>query len=314
MIRSHVPFSCSRSISIIIPTALALIFLSLTSCSSYDFEITPHQQDQQLHEVTVSLTGINFTLNPATRATPTEAGITHIALKVFDSTGKAVADTCQIASKLTQGFNQLGVQLPAGTYTFVAVAHDTSADNISCATITSPEVVTLPEGIIPTLYAHVQQVAIANANNQSVTIDMGKRINATLHLTSADIVPDGVSRMAVDLNSKGSTVGANNLPQINPSTGFSIGNYRFARALPVTAGEPIDVSMNLLLPADTYSYPVTIHAQDVSNKNIPDYDRPFASVPFQRAYITNASGQYFRYVSNSSLNFDTTTDSHEFAY
>lgn len=120
--------------------------------------------------------------------------------------------------------------------------------------------------------------------------------------------------MAVDLNSKGSTLGANNLPQINPSTGFSIADYRFARALPVTAGQPIDVSMNLLLTADTYSFPVAIHAQDMSNKNIPDYDRQFESVPFQRAYVTNASGTFFRYVSTSAMTFDTTNGDLDFPF
>ena len=206
-----------------------------------------------------SLTSIDFTVKPAhvpgapasgiTRAsdaTPTQAGLTRISLKVFNKEGESVADTSQIAAAVGEGFNYLKIRLPAGTYTFVAVAHDTSADNIGCATIESPEVVTLPEGIIPTLYAHVQQVTIANANKQSVPIDMGKRINATLRLASTDIVPEGVSQMAVDLNPGGVKIGANNLPRFNPSTGASIEQFRFSRALPVTAGAPIDVSMNLL--------------------------------------------------------------------
>lgn len=312
MKRSHVIFSCSRSMSI----HLALVLLTLVSCTTVEFNEFVLEDTPQPVEVAVSLTSIDFTLTPtrASDATPAEAGLTRISLKVFNEEGEAVADTSQIASAVGTGFNNLGVQLPAGTYTFVAVAHDASADNIGCATIESQTSATLPEGIVPTLYAHVQQVTIANANNQSVTIDMGQRINATLRLVSTDIVPEGVSRMAVDLNPKGTAVGNSSPSKFNPTTGCSIGQLRFTRALPVTAGEPIDVSMNLLLPADTYSFPVTIHAQDTSNKIITDFDRSFADVPFQRAYITNASGQYFRYVNSSSMTFDTTSGTLDYSF
>lgn len=72
--------------------------------------------------------------------------------------------------------------------------------------------------------------------------------------------------------------------------------------------------MNLLLPAESYYSQVTVHAQDTSDKNIKDYDRPLENVPFQRAYVTNASGQYFRYVNNSSMIFDITTGTLDFSF
>lgn len=312
MKRSHVMFSCSRSMSI----HLVLVLLTLASCTKVEFNEFVPEDSQQPVEVTVSLTSIDFTLTPtrASDATPTQAGLTRISLKVFDEEGKAVADTSQIASAVGTGFNRLGVQLTAGTYTFVAIAHNASDENAGCATIESPEVVTLPEGIIPTLYAHVQQVTIASANNQSVTIDMGKRINATLRLTSTDNVPAGVSQMAIDINSKGTKIGDSNLPQINPTTGVSVGLYRFSRAFAVEVGTPVDVSMNLLLPADEYSFPAKIYALDATDEFINDYTRSFASVPFQRAYITNASGQYFRYVNSSSMTFDTTSGTLDYSF
>lgn len=290
-------------------------FVNLTSCSKIEFSDFMTEETSQTVDVTVSLTGIDFTILPQTRSIVSEAGITRIALKVFDSSGKSVADTCQIASKVGDGFNKLGVQLPAGTYTFVAIAHDATADNIGCATIESSQVVTLPEGIIPTVYSHVEEkVTIANSNNQSVVINMGKRINATLRLTSSDIVPDEVARMTVDINHDGVTLSVTNLPQINPSTGFSLENYRFARVFPITEGDLIDVSMNLLLPANEYSFPAVIQAQNGSNKTITCYTRSFDGVPFQRAYVTNASGQYFRYVNSTSMTFDTTQGTLPFEY
>ncbi len=323
-------FSRVRELVSLKVIVIVIVIVGITSCSSYDLEINSHQQEQQLHEVTVSLTGVDFTLVPTTRATVPEdspsgitrasdatdsdAGITRIALKVFNSRGEVVADTCQIASMVGEGFNKLGVQLPTGPYTFVAVAHSATADNVQCATITSATEATLPEAIIPTLYAHVETVTVTNANKQAFTINMGKRINSTLHLTSTDIVPDGVSKIAFDINPTGTYVGNETLPHFNPATGLIITQPRYRRAMDVTAGEVIDVTFNILLPADPYNCKMDIFALGSDANIIADYTRSFTSVPFQRAFVTNASGLYFRYVSNSSLSFDTTTDSHEFAY
>lgn len=295
---------------------IVIVGIGLTSCSN-DADCLLETSSNQLHEVTVSLSTLDFSLQSygvTTRATATEAEITHIALKVFDSTGKAVADTCQIATNVGEGFNKLGVQLPTGTYTFVAVAHSATADNVPCATITSATEATLPEGIVPTVYAHVQEVTVTNTNNQSVTINMGKRINATLHLTSSDIIPDGVSKIAFDVNPTGTFVGNDTPAKFNPTTGLLIAQPRYRRALDVTSGETIDVSFNILIPADPYSSKVVIEALDNANKAIATYTRSFDAVTFQCAYITNANGTFFRYVNNSSLTFDTTTQTLPFAY
>lgn len=281
--------------------------MGLTSCTNSLLDELPAQGQQSLYDVTITIGGLDLTTAPLTRATATEAGVTRISLAVFTADGAEVTSVSQIASEVGNDFNRLSLQLPAGNYTFVAVAHDASADNIGCASIISPEVVTLPEKYIPTLYSSVKEVTITNSNNQSVAIEMGKRINATLRIVSSDLVPEGVTRMAVDINLEGATLTTANLPQFNPATGFAIGDYRFARGLSVITGETIDVSMNLLLPEDSHSFPVAIHAQDASNQTISDYDRSLESVPFQRAYVTNASGQFFRYVNSSSLTFDTTS-------
>lgn len=301
----------------VIVIVIFIVGINLTSCSNNDTECLLEDSSDHLHDVTVSLSTLDFSLQSygvTTRATAAEAEITHIALKVFDSTGNVVADTCQIATNVGESFNKLGVQLPTGTYTFVAVAHSATADNVPCATITSATEATLPEGIVPTVYAHVQQVTVTNTNNQSVTINMGTRINATLHVTSTDIVPDGVSKIAFDINPTGNFVGNETPAKFNPTTGLTIAQPRYRRALDVTSGETIDVSFNILIPADPYSSKVVIEALDDANKAIADYTRSFDAVPFQCAYITNANGTFFRYVSNSSLTFDTTTQILPFPY
>lgn len=297
-------------------TLAILTMAILASCTSTDSS-NPLQESHPI-EVSINLSGLDFTIETKpqtdTRASVSEAGITHIVLKVFKADGVEVGSCTQIASQAGDSFSQLKVQLFSGTYTFVAIAHTATADNVPCATITSATEATLPEGIVPTVYAHVQEVTVTNTNNQSITINMGKRINATLHLTSTDIVPDGVSKIAFDINPTGTFVGNETPAKFNPTTGLTIGQPRYRRALDVTSGETIDVSFNILIPTDPYSSKVKIEALDDASKAIATYTRSFDAVPFQRAYITNASGTYFRYATTSSLTFDLTQGNLTFDY
>lgn len=292
---------------------LSVSVLLLSSCSDEDQTV----EAGQLHNVIVSLTGINFFTEPDTRASDvsaTDAGITRIALKVFDSKKVEQVTITQVASEVGEDFNNLSFQLPAGTYTFVAVAHDATGDDIGCATITSAEVATLPEKSIPTLYSIAKEVTITNANNQMVTIDMGKRINATFNLVSTDIVPADVVKMAVTINPEGTLVSDNNLLKFNPSTGLAIGNPRYNIGLPVTVGNTIDVAGNILLPADSCYYPVNIRVINTSTEFVAEYERDLTDVHFQRSYITKAVGQYFRYVNAGALSFDITQGSLDYPY
>lgn len=289
---------------------LSLVLVALFSCSSEEFSNVNTEVGNQPVKVSVSLRGIDFNLQPMTRATADDAGITHIALKVFDTAGNVVADTCQIAAKVGTAFNKLGITLPAGTYTFVAVAHSATADNIPCATITSPTVTTLPEGIVQVLYSHVESVTISNTNNQAVPLDMGKRVNAVLHLASTDVVPADVSKMTIDINcsSNDFTYIKDASPvQFDPATGFATNNPRYTRLIQTIVGSRIDDSYNVLIPAQSYYYNVKVSAMDASNKTITSYTRVLENVPFQQAFITNAAGTYFRFANSSSLSFDMTT-------
>ncbi|MBQ0019886.1 MAG: FimB/Mfa2 family fimbrial subunit [Bacteroidales bacterium] len=301
-------FSWSKMLFLLLSSTLS--FLSCTS----SLDDTPVINNSELHEVTVTLMGINFTLEPtrASDATPSEAGITHIALKVFDSDGAEAASITQTSSVSEDDFNNLKVQLPAGTYTFVAVAHSATKADVPCATVTSPTEATLPEGIVPTLYTRVQTVTISNSNNQSVLVDMGKRVNATLHFTSTDIVPEDVAQMNVEINPSGTSVRESAPAKFNPSTGSVIGDRMYGRKLPFSVGKQLDASFNILLPADSYFYTVFVSALDKDKNTIANYTRTFENVPFQKAFTTNANGTYFRYVTTSSLMFDLSTETLDF--
>lgn len=311
------------------------ISLSLTSCTS-SLDENPTTTPDALHEVTITLTGFNFTLAPVPGASPSgnpsatvpeafasastrssdatasEAGITRIALKVFNTDGTEAASITQTSSSEGTDFNKLKLQLPAGTYTFVAVAHSATDNSVKCATITSPTQATLPEGIVPTLYSHVEEVTITNVNNQSVPLNMGKRVNAILHISSTDVVPSDVSKMAIDINSNGTSINDNTHVQFNPTTGLATNNPRYCRLLTFTVGQPLDASVNLLLPAQSYSYKMKVDVMDASSNTIDNYTRTFENVPFQQAYTTNATGTYFRYANSSSLSFDTTIGDQSF--
>lgn len=138
---------------------------------------------------------------------------------------------------------------------------------------------------------------------------MGKRINTTLHITSTDVVPEDVSSMTVDINPSGTSVKESAPAKFNPTTGFVLGNPRYGRKLSFIVGESLDATFNILLPEESYNYSININAKDVVGNVITEYTRTLENVPFQLAYVTNASGTYFRYVANPSLVFDLTIGS-----
>lgn len=298
-------------LSKVIVIVIVIVNVSITSCSStFDEQTEP---GVQLCDITVTFKGLDISTTP-TRATASEAGITHIALKAFNIDGSEAASITQTAATAGDDFNTLKLRLPAGTYTFVAVAHSATTDNVSCATITSATEATLPEAVVPTLYSHVQEVTVnTTASSQSVAIEMGKRINATFHLTSTDVVPNDVASMTIDINPGGTNVNAKAPAKFNPSTGFAIGNLTYGRKLPSTTGQQLDASFNILLPEDSHSYAMNINASNGTN-TITDYSRTFSDVPFQRAYTTNASGICFRYVNGTFLTFDKTIGEKVFTY
>lgn len=296
--------------------ALLMYVLLLSSCTK-SFVENHIEVPEQLHNVTVSLSGIDFSTEANTRASDasaTDAGITRIAFKVFDSKKVEQVSITQVATEVGEDFNSLSFQLPEGTYTFVAVAHDATGNDIGCATITSAEMATLPEKLVPTLYSSVKEVTVTSENNQTVTIDMGKRINATLHLVSTDLVPADVWKMAITVNAEGTLVSNDNLLKFNPSTGFAIGDRRYNIGLPVIVGNTIDVTGNILLPADSYNYTVNIRVINTANEFIADYERNLTDINFQRSYITTATGQYFRYINTGVLSFDINQGSLEYQY
>ncbi len=147
-----------------------------------------------------------------------------------------------------------------------------------------------------------------------VSIKMGTRVNATLHIASSDIVPDEVLKVTVNVNPSGVAVSNGAPVEFNPASGLAIGNCCFKRALPVTPGQVINVSANILIPEEPYKCQMEMGAMDAGNQLLVDYARSFENVPFQRAYVTNASGQFFRYVNTSSMTFDTTSGTLDFSF
>ena len=127
------PFATNRS------RIFAFLAMALLLSSCYDsFSENQTNEPEQLHDVTMSLAGINISKELYTRASATEAGVKRIALSVFDLNGTLITSATQNQDVDASNFGQpVTFRLPVGTYKFVAVAHGASSASVPVASINS---------------------------------------------------------------------------------------------------------------------------------------------------------------------------------
>ena len=163
-----------------IPQALLLLSLvALFSCSSDEDATTATELEPTT--VNVTFTGLDISITPdlkanaPLRASATQSGVTRIAFKVLDATGKEV---------YSEDKN-------VGKYTFVAVAHKAKNLDSPVATVTSTDKALLTESYVPKLvFAKTMDVTVAGNTTQNVTMDFDKRITSSFRLKVIDAYPD----------------------------------------------------------------------------------------------------------------------------
>lgn len=294
---------------------IAGLFLFLfASCTS----LVPDEPllDTQLHQVNVNFTSFDFTTTPMTRAgesTTIPENLNRISISVFSSSAaEAVVTLTQSRESLGEGetFGNISFTLPLGTYTLVAVVHEAKEATETTAaepavTINSPSLVTLPSKSIRDTYAKVQTFTVIR-DGASVSLSMGKRINAAFRLETTDNVPEGVSSLYIVTASDGAVKLPNN-PTFNPSTGFATAAWNYDINLSSTPGAPFDRSISLLLPSDELITDITIDAYNGTSK-LQAYGLTLPNVKLQRAYITHAKGTFFTANGTGSPSFTFNTE------
>lgn len=278
---------------------------SLISCSSLTIEEpAPEEQQTNLCEVTINLSGLDFIITPddafASRATAAEAKIASITLTAYDSEG-GVAFTCTQAAT-DEGFGTITAKFPVGTYTFVAVAHNASD---ATASIVSSAEAAISGTMGLGLYSASQQVVISGNSSQSVQMDMGKRITSTFGVKITDPTPSEAESVQIVVSPSAVKPTAYSF---NPATGFAAENWRYERTVSKTANNlstftNIVLQDHLLLTSAEQQLDVQINVLDADNQVL--YTRSKEGVTFRQGTRTVATGTFFSASSTGSFTFDT---------
>ncbi|OYP53003.1 hypothetical protein CIK93_00970, partial [Prevotella sp. P3-92] len=181
--------------------------------------------------VKVSFSGFDFSVVPdqnfaTSRASAAEAQVTCIAFKVFDENNKEL-----YAENKTKGenenFDQINCELPAGKYTFVAVAHKAKTPSNGAAEIVSPDKAIINDIMLyKSTYATTMSVDITRGEPKEVTMNFGKRITASFMLRTTDPYPEEVDEVEIIIDPD-QNVGTPNQYTFNPSTGFSFAKQSY---------------------------------------------------------------------------------------
>lgn len=299
MIRKPFSMFLGKRVRYSLPMALSLSLL-LPACSSSPLDELEGQEQQALCELTVTIDGLDVTTTPFTRTAAAEAKITHITLTAFDAAGSEAFTLTHTSADAN--FGTITTKVPVGEYTFVAVAHK-SPEGAPAATIASLTQASVTGYTDLLTYSCTQAVSISGNTTQSVTLNMGKRKNATLTLTITDPTPAEVESLQM-IVSPSATV----LPDavtFDPATGFATNTWRYERTIAKENGTFTGTTYGLpILLADTeQQLDVTFNALDVQGNIL--YSRTKTAILFQQAAYTKVSGTFFSSATAGSFDFDT---------
>lgn len=286
--------------------------LGATSCSPQADELLI-PNSSLLTQISVSFSGFDITTTPMTRAgeSTIPENLNRLALKVFDADG---VEAATIAQKGTDpDFGTATLTLAPGTYTFVCVLNEAKAADaqalaaIAPATITSATEATVPGYVARDTYCCTQQVEVTSST-QSVTLNMGSRINARFKLSITDAAPASVSTMRITISPDGAAYSGNCL-SINPTTGRALVNTKYQGEKSVS-GSITDTQIDLYLPATESDQPFTtsVKLEGRNSSGTVLYTRTLTDVQFLPNNITHATGRLFDPLTASATFTFGTTD------
>lgn len=289
---------------------LPLFVANLFSCSSEDSNI---EQTEPV-SVKVSFSGFDFSVVPdqnvaTSRASAAEAQVTCIAFKVFDENNKEL-----YAENKTKGenenFDQINCELPAGKYTFVAVAHKAKTPSNGAADIVSPNKAVINDIILyKSTYATTMSVDITRGEPKDVTMNFGKRITASFWLYITDPYPEEVDEVEIIIDPN-QNVDTPNQYAFNPFTGFSFAKQpyttNFNKKNSSNNSFAIGPMISCLLTAEVQVVDIKVNMKDSSGKLIRT--RTFNNVTLKQNCTTKATGYFFTNSVSNGYTFDTTDD------
>jgi len=279
----------------------AISVTSMVSSCSKELEVPDIQSPTRI-SLNVQAFDISQTGYPSEKTKgDIPASFKRLAFKVFDSNGTAVFDTTQVCTQT--GFGSIDFLLKEGTYTFVAVGHNVSADKASdptvVADIASSTLATLPEQNVVDVFCATKQVTVTDADDLTVSMSL-PRANSKFTLVMSDEIPTDAKEMEFVLNAAGSET--TDTPSLSPSTGFSTSDRQYVRTFDiskVTGKKGQSIGMNLLLIAGTQDIDVQATAYDSNGDVI--ISRYLEDIPMKQNRVTIATGIFFKAEISSSF-------------
>lgn len=237
--------------------------------------------------------------------------INRLAIKVFNADGVEAATLSQKATDAD--FGSISLTLAPGTYTFVCVLNEAKAASdealaaIAPATITSPTEATIPGYVVRDTYRCSKQVLVTSTT-QSVTLNMGSRINARFLLTITDAAPAEVTKLVISINPDAPQPTGGCL-SINPSTGRATSATLYSGNKSVS-GSITDTQIDLYLPATESDAPFTtsVKLEGRNSSGTALYTRTITGVQFLPNNVTHATGRLFDPLNTSATFTFGTTD------
>lgn len=265
---------------------------ALASCQQIDFDDIKADDGS---DANVMLTFSTYGQQEFTRAAaPLTDQCARLSVAVFDE------DDAKVGSTKSQkvgdaNFGTVGLSLPDGTYTIVAVAHNGDGN----CTITSPTKATFPSNKMTDTFCYCGELVVEGSVSESLEM---KRVVAMMRLTITDVIPDGVARLKFYYTGGSST--------LNPRTGFGCVNSKQTeyRSVIDDNGMPVSVYEIYTAPHEQNDIlKLTITSQDVSNGDI-DVFEPMENIPVTVNKITTWEGSLFGGGSSSGGNIGITLD------
>jgi hypothetical protein len=271
---------------------LSMTMAALASCQQIDFDDIKADDGS---DANVMLTFSTYGQQEFTRAAaPLTDQCARLSVAVFDE------DDAKVGSTKSQkvgdaNFGTVGLSLPDGTYTIVAVAHNGDGN----CTITSPTKATFPSNKMTDTFCYCGELVVEGSVSESLEM---KRVVAMMRLTITDVIPDGVARLKFYYTGGSST--------LNPRTGFGCVNSKQTeyRSVIDDNGMPVSVYEIYTAPHEQNDIlKLTITSQDVSNGDI-DVFEPMENIPVTVNKITTWEGSLFGGGSSSGGNIGITLD------
>lgn len=291
---------------------LLLSLVALFSCSSDEDATTTTELEPTT--VNVTFTGLDISITPDQKAnsplrvSATQSGVTRIAFKVFDATGKVVYSEAKNVGS-DNDFEHVVCPLHVGKYTFVAVAHKAKPLDSPVATVTSADESLLTESYVPKLvFAKTMDVTVAGNTTQNVTMEFGKRITTSFNLKVTDAYPDEVTKVRLTANS--SKPKATTPFAFSPATGFAPSDLSYTntiiRAENLSSFTGKDIGLNFFLTSDEQKMDIVIDMLNDANEVL--YTRTLSDLTFHRHSTTRATGTFFTASVTTTFDFDTEDD------